>query len=149
MGCRLSIDRRDYRRSRPWESVGYCPGGWALGWGFSGHFYTLFFSISIPASPGGHVLGRFASRLLVFYIRRNVQEPEVFRAKKSSEGFLRIFHPDILRITSLTAVVAVGAQGDTTPSHMAAQYLKGTRGLSVLNTGGYLAVIVVGSFVGT
>jgi len=94
--------------------------------------------------------------LLVFYLRRNVPGPEVFqqtrgREDRLSEGsrFLEIFGSGLLKTTWLTALLSAGAQGGyyaiTTwlPTD-----LKTARGLSVLNTGGHLLVVIAGSFLG-
>ena len=91
--------------------------------------------------------------LLVFYIRRNVPEPEVFRQTRARVGegshFLEIFSPALLKTTFLTALLATGAQGGYYAiTTWLPTFLKTTRGLSVLNTGGYLFVVIVGSFVG-
>ena len=63
--------------------------------------------------------------------------------------FLQIFAPTLLRTTLLASLVALGAQGGyyaiTTWLPL---YLKNVRGLSVLNTGFYLLVIILGSFAG-
>jgi len=94
--------------------------------------------------------------VLVFYIRRKVPEPQVFaetRKKVASSGekavFLQIFSPAVLRITALTALLAVGAQGGYYAiTTWLPTFLKTQRKLSVLNTTGYLIVVIVGSFIG-
>jgi len=89
---------------------------------------------------------------LVFYIQRHVSEPAVFETARSAPKhghMLDIFKPALLRTTLLASLVALGAQGGyyaiTTWLPL---YLKSSRGFSVLNTGGYLLVIILGSFVG-
>jgi|HubBroStandDraft_6_1064221.scaffolds.fasta_scaffold06540_8 sugar phosphate permease len=94
--------------------------------------------------------------LLVFYIRREVPEPEVFHQTRQREAalgrgshFLEIFSPALLKTTLLTALLATGVQGGYYAiTTWLPTFLKTTRGLSVLNTGGYLFVVIVGSFVG-
>jgi fucose permease len=94
--------------------------------------------------------------VLVFYIQRHVPEPEVFqktraREVKLSEGsrFLDIFSPALLQTTLLAALLATGAQGGYYAiTTWLPTYLKTTRGLSVLDTGGYLFVVIAGSFLG-
>jgi fucose permease len=94
--------------------------------------------------------------LLIFYIWRYVPEPEIFqrtRAREVSLGqginFLEIFSPAVLRTTLLTALLAVGAQGGYYAiTTWLPTFLKTTRGLSVLDTGAYLFVVIVGSFMG-
>ena len=131
--------------------------GWAVGWGAAALLYTGFFSI-LPESVAWRAL--FAAGLLpalfVLYLRRQVEEPAVFvenrRRRAGSDAtpnFLEIFAPGMLRTTLLASVLAVGAQGGYYAVMIwLPTYLKTVRGLSVLGTGGYLAVIIVASFLG-
>jgi len=85
-----------------------------------------------------------------------VPEPKVYaetrkKVAASGEGasFLHIFSPDILKVTLLTALLAVGAQGGYYAiTTWLPTFLKTQRKLSVMNTGWYLLVIIVGSFIG-
>jgi sugar phosphate permease len=83
-----------------------------------------------------------------------VKDPEVFsatRARARDEGahFLEIFSPRLLRVTVLTSLMATGMQGGYyAVTTWLPTYLKTVRGLSVLNTGGYLAVIILGALAG-
>src|SRR5208337_3605237 len=139
------------------KAVGTVQGGWPIGWGLAAIFYTVFFSV-LPAAIAWRAMFWIGilPALLVFYIRRNVPEPEVFsqtraREVKLGEGshFLEIFSPAMLRITFLTALLATGVQGGYYAiTTWLPTFLKTARGLSVLNTGGYLFVVIVGSFVG-
>ena len=139
------------------KAVGTVQGGWAIGWGVTAICYTVLFSV-LPADIAWRTLFWIGilPALLVFYIRRHVPEPEVFRrtlARENSLGedshFLEIFRPSLLATTLLTALLAVGAQGGYYAiTTWLPTYLKTARGLSVLNTGGYLFVVIAGSFVG-
>jgi MFS family permease len=139
------------------KAVGTVQGGWAIGWGIAAICYTVLFS-KLPAETAWRAMFWIGilPALLVFYIRRNVPEPEVFsqtraREVKSGEGshFLEIFSPAILKITLLTALLATGVQGGYYAiTTWLPTFLKTSRHLSVLNTGGYLFVVIVGSFVG-
>jgi MFS family permease len=139
------------------KAVGTVQSGWAIGWAVTALSYTVLFSL-LPAATAWRAMFWIGilPALLVFYIRRFVPEPEIFqrtRARETSLGersnFLEIFHPALLRITLLTALLAVGAQGGYYAiTTWLPTYLKTTRGLSVLNTGAYLFVVIVGSFVG-
>jgi MFS family permease len=145
--------RAEYRG----KAVGTVQGGWAIGWGVTAVCYTVLFSV-LPAAIAWRTMFWIGilPALLVFYIRRHVPEPEVFRrtlARESSIGqnshFLEIFSPSLLPTTLLTALLAVGAQGGYYAiTTWLPTYLKTTRGLSVLNTGTYLFVVIAGSFVG-
>jgi MFS family permease len=136
------------------KAVGSVQSGWALGWGAAAILYTVVFSL-FPEQWAWRVLFFMGilPALLVVYIRRYVEEPEVFRrqsADASARGnFLEIFSPGILRTTALAALLATGAQGGYyAVTTWLPTYLKTVRGLSVLNTGGYLGVVIAGSFTG-
>ncbi|HVP54318.1 MAG TPA: MFS transporter [Candidatus Eisenbacteria bacterium] len=139
------------------KAVGTVQGGWAVGWGVTAVFYTVLFSV-LPAVIAWRAMFWIGilPALLVFYIRRHVPEPQVFQRTRSREAslgegsnFLEIFSPGLLPTTMLTALLAVGAQGGYYAiTTWLPTFLKTTRGLSVLNTGAYLFVVIVGSFIG-
>jgi MFS family permease len=136
------------------KAVGTVQGGWAVGWGIAAICYTVLFSV-LPAAIAWRAMFWIGilPALLVFYIRRNVPEPKVFSQTRARVGegshFLEIFSPALLKTTFLTAMLATGAQGGYYAiTTWLPTFLKTSRGLSVLNTGGYLFVVIVGSFVG-
>ena len=139
------------------KAVGTVQGGWAVGWAVTAISYTVLFSV-LPAATAWRAMFWIGilPALLVFYIRRNVPEPEVFHQTREREAaigrgsrFLEIFSPAVLKITFLTALLATGVQGGYYAiTTWLPTFLKTARGLSVLNTGGYLFVVIVGSFVG-
>ncbi|HYL15937.1 MAG TPA: MFS transporter [Terriglobales bacterium] len=138
------------------KAVGTVQGGWAIGWGAAAVFYTILFS-ALPAAMAWRAMFWIGilPALLVFYIRRHVPEPEVYSKtreivqKRSPSQFLEIFGPSLLRITLLTSLMAIGAQGGYYAiTTWLPTYLKTVRGLSVLNTGAYLIVVIIGSFTG-
>ena len=118
--------------------------GWALGWGAAAILYTVVFS-RLPEQTAWRVLflAGIAPALLVLYIRRYVEEPEVYRAARASAAkranFYEIFAPEIIRTTALGALLATGAQGGYyAVTTWLPTYLKTVRGLSVFGTGSYL-----------
>jgi MFS family permease len=137
------------------KAVGAVQGGWAIGWGIAALGYTISFSVFPPALAWRVMFWiGILPAFLVFYIQRHVSEPAIFAASRASMAslrgrFLQIFAPTLLRTTLLASLVALGAQGGyyaiTTWLPL---YLKNVRGLSVLNTGFYLLVIILGSFAG-
>lgn len=139
------------------KAVGTVQGGWAIGWGVTAISYTVLFLL-LPAAIAWRAMFwiGIVPALLIFYIRRYVPEPDVFRRTRAREAnlgegsnFLAIFSPALLRTTILTALLAVGAQGGYYAiTTWLPTFLKTTRGLSVLNTGTYLFVVIVGSFIG-
>src|SRR3984957_791784 len=138
------------------KAVGTVQAGWAIGWGLAALCYAYLFSLLSPAIAWRAMfLIGILPALLVFYIRRTVPEPEVHNKTRQSimagqtVSFLEIFRPDILHITALTSLVAIGAQGGYYAiTTWLPTVLKTQRHLSVLNTGGYLAVVIAGSLAG-
>ena len=64
-------------------------------------------------------------------------------------SFLEIFSPAIIKTTILTCVLSTGAQGGYYAiTTWLPTFLRTERKLTVLGSGGYLAVIIIGSFVG-
>jgi MFS family permease len=62
---------------------------------------------------------------------------------------MEIFLPGILKTTILTSLLATGAQGGYYAiATWLPTFLRTERKLTVLGTGGYLAVIIIGSFIG-
>jgi len=95
--------------------------------------------------------------LLVIYIRRNIQEPKAAPSaaiKKSHTGspfatLVKIFNPQLLRVTLLGAVLGLGAHGGYYAiMTWLPTYLKTVRQLSIFGTGGYLAVIIIAFWCG-
>jgi MFS family permease len=134
------------------RAVGTVQAGWAIGWGISVLLFTVLFS-RLPQQLAWRVMFWIGilPALLIVYIRSKVQEPEIYRAfSDRSKGKLTdIFSSGQLGTTLLAALMALGAQGGYhAVSTWLPLYLSGTRKLSVLHTGGYLAVMIVGAFLG-
>ena len=139
------------------KAVGTVQGGWAIGWGLAAICYGIFFSV-FPESTAWRAMFWIGilPALLVFYIRSKVPEPQVYaetRKKVAASGkgasFLHIFELDVLRITLLTSLLAVGAQGGYYAiTTWLPTFLRSQRKLSVLGTMTYTIVVIVGSFVG-
>ena len=139
------------------KALGTMQSGWAIGWGAAAILYTLFFSV-LPPETAWRVLFfvGIAPALLVFFLRRFVEEPEVYResqARIAASGdrpaFTEIFRGPLLRITVLGALMGTGAQGGYYAiTTWLPTFLRTERQLSVLNTGGYLAVLIVSAFFG-
>ena len=142
--------RSEYRG----RAVGTVQGGWAIGWGISALFYTLFFAL-LPQWLAWRAMFwvGLLPALLVVWIRSHVSESNIFEhslatKKAKLTHFLRIFSPEMLKTTMLASLVALGAQGGY---HAITTWLPlylNARGLSVTHTGGYLLVVIAGSFAG-
>ena len=141
------------------KAVGMVQAGWALGWGVSALLYALMFSL-LPAELAWRslfLLGILPA-VFVIYIRRFVEEPDVFlveqrRRAQAEEGdtarFVEIFSPKMLSTTLRAVLLTTGAQGGYYAiTTWLPTYLKTERHLTVLGTGGYLAMVIVGSYVG-
>ena len=92
---------------------------------------------------------------LIFYIRRFVNDSDAFaasqhgRPKPGIGQLVAIFRPDLLRTTITSSLFAVGLQGGYyAVVTWLPTYLKLEKGLSVLGTGSYLVVIILGAFCG-
>jgi MFS family permease len=139
------------------KAVGAMQSGWAIGWGLAALLATLFFSL-MPAETAWRALFwvGVTPALLVFFIRRAVDEPAVFTqtrqnlaAAGAKPSFLEIFSPEIIKTTILTCILTTGAQGGYYAiTTWLPTFLRTERKLTVLSSGGYLAVIIVGSFIG-
>ena len=132
--------------------------GWAVGWAAAAILYTVIFSLA-PKEIAWRLLFAFGllPALMIFVLRRFVEEPPVFveLQKRYAQGELKrksvlaIFAPGYVRITLLASLLAVGTQGGFyAVTVWLPTYLKTVRHLSVLNTGGYLVVVIVASFIG-
>jgi MFS family permease len=132
------------------RAVGAVQAGWAIGWGFSVILFTILFS-RLPHELAWRVMFWIGilPALLIVYIRTKVEEPEIYRNRKEQARFLDIFSPPQLRVTLLAALTALGAQGGYhAVTTWLPLYLRTSRGLSTLNTGAYLFVIITGAFFG-
>ena len=132
--------------------------GWAVGWGVAVIAYAVLFTW-LPESIAWRAL--FAVGILpalsVFFVRRFVDEPPVFldaqrrysSGREKRPSFLGIFAPSLLRTTILASLLTIGTQGGYYAIMIwLPTYLKTVRGLTVLSTGGYLAIVIVASFLG-
>jgi len=139
------------------KAVGTVQGGWAIGWLLAAICYGIFFNVFSEATAWRAMFWiGILPALLVFYIRSKVPEPQVYaetRKKVAASGkgasFLHIFEFDVLRITLLTSLLAVGAQGGYYAiTTWLPTFLRTQRKLSVLGTMTYTIVVIVGSFIG-
>jgi len=138
------------------KAVGMVQAGWAIGWGVSALLYALMFSL-LPADWAWRslfLLGILPA-LFVIFIRRFVDEPEVFVAQQNKvapqdrASFAAIFAPKMLSTTLRAVLLTTGAQGGYYAiTTWLPTFLKTERHLTVLGTGGYLAMVIVGSYVG-
>ncbi len=142
------------------KAVGMVQAGWALGWGVTALLYAGLFSF-LPPEDAWRALFMIGlvPALFVLVIRRLVKESDTFehavreRQAKPELGsrwaFFEIFAPRMLSTTLRASLLTTGALGGYYAiTTWLPTYLKTERGLSVLGTGGYLAMVIVGSYVG-
>lgn len=139
------------------RAVGSVQSGWALGWGGAVLMQAALFTLVPPevAWRWMFAIGALPA-LLIFFLRRYVEEPEVAaktRARVAATGdrpsLWEIFAPGLRRTTLLAALLGTGAQGGYYAiSTWVPTFLRGERGLTVIGSSGYLAVLISGSFVG-
>jgi MFS family permease len=94
--------------------------------------------------------------LLVFYLRRYVTEPEIAaatRLKQAASGdhpsIAEIFNGPIIKTTILASLMATGCQGGYyAVTFWVPRFLTTERKLSIVSSTGYLAALIVGSFIG-
>ncbi len=131
--------------------------GWAIGWALAAITATLAFSV-LPEDTAWRALFwvGLLPAFLVFFVRRFVDDPPVYKAMRDQQratggrsNWVEIFLPGILKTTILTSLLATGAQGGYYAiATWLPTFLRTERKLTVLGTGGYLAVIIIGSFIG-
>ena len=146
------IIRSQYRG----RAVGTVQSGFAVGWGAAAILYTIMFSVLPPEQAWRAMFWvGLLPAALVFYVRRFVEEPEIFNAARPGQAggaastLFAIFSREHIATTVKAALLTTGAQGGYyAVATWLPTYLKVTRNLSVFNTGAYLFVIIVGAFVG-
>ncbi|RQV63009.1 MFS transporter [Burkholderia cenocepacia] len=139
------------------RAVGLVQSGWAIGWGLCALLYALLFSV-LPAEQAWRALFLvgLAPALLVVAIRRYVKEPDVYEKEKAAQAqvadaprLTEIFAPKLITTTLRAALLTTGAQGGYYAiTTWLPTFLKTERHLTVMGTGGYLAMIIFGSWVG-
>lgn len=139
------------------KALGVMQSGWAVGWGMATLLNFVFFSL-MPVATAWRALFLVGilPAIFVFFVRRYVEEPPVYmetQAKLAAEGdrpsILEIFRPPLLQITLLGGLMGTGAQGGyAAVMTWLPTFLRNERALSVLDSTGYLAVLITGAFCG-
>ena len=139
------------------RAVGSVQSGWAVGWGLAVLSQAILFSLLPPETAWRWMFAIGAlPALLVFYLRRYVTEPEIAaatRVKQAATGdrppLWEIFSGPILKTTLLASLMATGCQGGYYAiTFWVPRFLTIERQLSVVSSTGYLAALIIGSFVG-
>jgi MFS family permease len=135
------------------KALGWIQSSWAVGWALAVVAYLICFELFAETTAWRVLmcLGLLPG-LLIFYIRRNVEDPEVHKATRdrAERGSLReILSGRLLPITVAASVLATGIQGGYYAMFTwIPTYLKTERDLTVVGTSGYLFVVIAGAFLG-
>jgi MFS family permease len=141
---------RDKYRGR---AVGLVQTGYSIGWGTAALLFTLFFAF-LPEAIAWRAMFwiGLAPALLVFWIRRNVEEPDRAAQHRQPVGWSHLFaalKPPYLTITWRVAMMVTGAQGGGYAlGTFLPTFLKTQRHLTSVGTGSYLLVLILGAFCG-
>lgn len=129
--------------------------GWAVGWGAAVIVYVMVSSF-LPAELGWRVMFALGllPALLILYVQRSIREPtrRAVSDPIQTPGWrqpFQIFSGNALRMTLIGSLLGIGAHGGYyAVSTWLPTYLRTERHLSVLGTGGYLAVIILAFWCG-
>ncbi|MGA5170802.1 MULTISPECIES: MFS transporter [Streptomyces] len=136
------------------RTLGGVQSAWAAGWALAVIVYTLVFHFLDPDTAWRVMFWTGAlPALLVIWVRRNVEDAphaaEVRRSSSERGSLTAVFRPGLLRTTVFATLLSTGVQGGYyTLATWVPTYLKGDRGLTVVGTGGYLAFLISGAFIG-
>jgi MFS family permease len=129
---------------------------WAVGWGGAVLFATAAFYF-MPQEIAWRVLFGFGllPAMLIFYVRRKVPEPphsekkDAATARSVMDSLFGVFRLEVLRPTLVGGLFGIGAHGGYAAlTTFLPTFLRQDRGLSVLGSGAYLAVIIIAFFCG-
>jgi MFS family permease len=135
------------------RAVGTVQAGVGIGYTLAAVSYGVVFSF-MPVDWAWRTLFWMGvlPALLVVYVRRYVEEPEIYRQTKTATrvelfGFLK---GRVLLVRTLVALTMMsGLQGSYyVVATWLPQFLKGERHMSVVGTSGYTALVLIGSFFG-
>jgi MFS family permease len=142
------------------KALGVIQSAWAVGWALAVVAWVVVFGL-FEETTAWRVLMCLGAlpALLILYIRRNVEDGEVAQRTRESRRrgdpeaaespLKQIFSRELVGTTLAASVLATGIQGGYYAMFTwIPTYLKEERDLSVVGSGGYLAVVIAGSFLG-
>lgn len=135
------------------NAIGVYQTSYPVGWGVAVLIQSLAFA-TLDAEIAWRVMFAVGAvpALLVFFIRRNVDEPAISVAARNENSTVRlteIFIGRNLLSTIMGSLLTVGVQGGFYALlTWLPQYLQAERKITVLGSAPYLAALIVGSFFG-
>jgi MFS family permease len=141
---------RDQYRGR---AVGLVQTGWSIGWGTAALMATAFFWF-LPEAIAWRAMFWIGllPALLVFWIRRFVEEPELSTQRRLPVGLTHLFaalKPPYLSTTWRVAMMVAGAQGGGYALiTFLPLFLKTERHMTLVGSSSYVLVLILGAFCG-
>lgn len=138
------------------KAMGAVQSAWAVGWAGAVLLYAAAFSW-LPSDTAWRVMFGVGllPALLVLYVRRNLREPARIAPTTAEPSVsvwaqvAQVFQPRVIKTTVVGAILGTGAHGGYYAiMTWLPTFLSKERHLSVLNTGGYLAVVIVAFWCG-
>ncbi|SEC33636.1 Sugar phosphate permease [Burkholderia sp. WP9] len=138
------------------KAMGAVQSAWAVGWAGAVLLYAAAFSW-LPSDTAWRVMFGVGllPALLVLYVRRNLREPARIAPATTEPSVsvwaqvAQVFQPRVIKTTVAGAILGTGAHGGYYAiMTWLPTFLSKERHLSVLNTGGYLAVVIVAFWCG-
>lgn len=137
------------------RTVGFVQSAWAVGWALAVSVYTIVFQVFDQATAWRalFITGALPA-VLIIWVRRNVDDAEVVTVRRTQAAgergrFQALFGRELRRTTIFAAIMATGVQGGYyTLATWLPTYLKKSRHLTVVGTGGYLFLLIGGAFLG-
>lgn len=139
------------------KAVGYVQSGFGIGWSLAAILAGVVLA-HLPPDYGWRALLMIGvlPGLLVLYLRRTLEEPEVFRKTRAAEAaasqspsLWAIFRPGMLSTTILASLLAFGVIGvGGAIVNWLPTFMKTVRQLSPSASGYYVFLVTAGSFFG-
>jgi MFS family permease len=135
------------------RAMGFYQSSYAVGWGLAIIIQAVTFAMMTPSLAWRIMFGIGAvPALLIFFIRRNVDEPQMSvsaRKTREANSFFEIFSLSNLRSTVTGSLLTIGAQGGFYAlMTWVPQFLRTERKISILASTPYLLALISGCFVG-
>lgn len=136
--------------------VGFVQGSWSVGWALAVILATLILTLA-PQEYGWRLLFLIGilPALMIFFVRRHVDEPEAFDHAQQSQAVgpapstFAIFGPRLWWTTLRCSLLALGAQGGYYAiTTWLPTFLRTERHITVVGSLSYLLVVTLGSFFG-